>query len=145
MKEILAIIRNERAEPTKDALNSIGVKGVTFINVIGRGRQGGTIRIPDPEGTLRREVSVHLLGQRGLINNPEDAKYHAPVEKEYEMGFLPKKMLMLVVEDNDVQKIVHIITQTNRSGHHGDGRIFVCPIKDVIRIRTGERGNKALQ
>ena len=99
MKEIFAIIRNERAEPTKDAIDSIGVKGVTFINVIGRGRQGGTIRTPDPEGTLRREVGVHLLHQRGLIDNPEDPRYHVPVKKEFEMRFLPKKMFMIVADD----------------------------------------------
>jgi len=144
MKEIFAIIRNERAEPTKNAIDSIGVKGVTFINVRGRGRQEGTIRTPDPEGTLRREVGIHLLHQRGLIDNPEDPRYHVPVEKVFEMRFLPKKMLMIVADDEQVPMIVHTITQINRSGHQGDGRIFVCPIIDAIRIRTGERGHKAL-
>ncbi|HVP94843.1 MAG TPA: P-II family nitrogen regulator [Methanoregulaceae archaeon] len=144
MREILAIIRNERAEQTKAALDSIGVKGVTFINVIGRGKQKGTIRYPDPQGTLKREVSIYIMQQRGLIGNPEDPRYHAPVENELDLGFLSKKMLMIVADDNEVPGIVRAIIQINRSEHKGDGRIFVCPVNDAIRIRTGEHGTKAI-
>jgi len=144
MKEIIAIIRTERVEPTKDALESIGVKGITFVNVIGRGRQRGTIRAPDPEGTLRREVGVYIMHQRGIISDANDPKYHVPVQKEIELGFLPKKMLMIVVNDDEVPLIVDTLTQIDRSGQQGDGKIFVCPMIDVIRIRTGEHGSKAL-
>ncbi len=144
MKEIIAIIRSERMEPTKGALESIGVKGITFVNVIGRGRQGGTIRVPDPGGTLRREVGVHIMQQRGIICDADDPKYHIPVQKEIELGFLPKKMLMIVVNDDEVPLVVDILTQINRSGQKGDGKIFVCPMFDAIRIRTGEHGIKAL-
>ena len=144
MKEIIAIIRTERVEPTKDALESLGVKGITFFHVIGRGRQGGTIRAPDPEGTLRRDVGVYLMQQRGLINDTDDPKYHVPVQKEIELGFLPKKMLMIVVNDDEVPHIVDALTQINKSGQQGDGKIFVCSMDDAVRIRTGEHGNKAL-
>jgi nitrogen regulatory protein PII 2 len=84
------------------------------------------------------------MHQRGLIDNPEDPKYHVPVEKEFELGFLPKKMLMMVADDNEVPLIVSTIIQINKSEHQGDGRIFICPIVDAVRIRTGERGTKAL-
>jgi len=144
MKEIIAIIRSEHVEPTKDALESIGVKGITFVNVIGRGRQGGTIQVPDPEGTVRRDVGVYIMQQRGIISNSDDPKYHIPVLKEIELGFLPKKMLMMAVNDDEVSLIVDALTQINRSGQQGDGKIFVCPMLDAIRIRTGEHGNKAL-
>jgi nitrogen regulatory protein PII 2 len=144
MKEIIAIIRTDQVESTKSALEFISVKGITFFNVIGRGRQGGTIRVPDPEGTLRREVGVYLMQQRGIISDADDPKYHIPVEKEIELGFLPKKMLMIVVNDDEVSLIVDTITQINRSGQKGDGKIFVCPMINAIRIRTGEHGNKAL-
>jgi len=144
MKEIIAIIRSERVEPTKGALESIGVKGITFVNVIGRGRQGGIIHAPDPEATLRREVSVYIMQQRGIIRDSDDPKYHVPVQKEIELGFLPKKMLMIVVNDDEVPLAVDILTQINRSGHQGDGKIFVCPMTDAVRIRTGERGINAL-
>jgi len=106
MKEIIAIIQNEFVEPSKTALESIGIKGITFSNVIGRGKQKGTIRTPDPEGTLRRQIGVRMLEQRGLIANSDDPKFNIPVEKELELGFLPKRMLMLVADDNDVSTIV---------------------------------------
>ena len=144
MKEIIAFIRTERVEPTKSVLESIGVKGITFFNVIGRGRQRGTIRARDPEGTMRKEVGVYIMQQRGMIHDADDPKYHAPVMKEIELGFLPKKMLMIVVNDDEVPLIVDTLTQINRSGQHGDGTIFVCPMMDAVRIRTGECGNKAL-
>lgn len=53
-------------------------------------------------------------------------------------------MLMIVVNDDEVPFIVNALTQINRSGQQGDGKIFVCPMTDVARIRTGEYGNKAL-
>jgi nitrogen regulatory protein PII 2 len=144
MKEIIAIIRTDHVEPTKGALESIGVKGITFSNVIGRGRQRGTIRVPDPESTVRKDVGVYIMQQRGIISDADDPKYHVPVQKEIELGFLPKKMLMIVVNDNEVPRIVDTLTQINRSGQQGDGKIFVCPMTDAVRIRTGECGNKAL-
>jgi nitrogen regulatory protein PII 2 len=144
MKEIIAIIRPDHGEPTKDALESIGVKGITFSPVIGRGRQGGTIRVPDPENTVRRDVGVYIMQQRGIICDADDPKYHVPIQKEIELGFLPKKMLTIVVNDDEVPRIVDTLAHINRSGQQGDGKIFVCPVTDVVRIRTGERGNKAL-
>jgi len=144
MKEIIAIIRTDQVEPTKDALESIGVKGITFFNVIGRGRQGGIIRAPDPEGTVRRDVGVYIMQQRGIIRNAEDPKYHVPVQKEIELGFLPKRLLMIVVNDDEVPLVTAALTQINRSGQRGDGKIFVCPITEAVRVRTGERGDMAL-
>jgi nitrogen regulatory protein PII 2 len=144
MREIIAIIRTDHVEPTKAALESIGVKGITFSHVIGRGKQGGTIRVLDYEGTVRRDVGVYILQQRGIICDADDPKYHVHVQKEIELGFLPKKMLMIMVIDDEVPRIVDALTQINRSGQHGDGKIFVCPMTDAVRIRTGERGNKAL-
>jgi nitrogen regulatory protein PII 2 len=144
MKEIIAIIRTDHGEQTKGALESIGVKGITFFNVIGRGRQGGTIRVTDPECTARMEVGVYIMQQRGIISDADDPKYHVPVQKEIELGFLIKKMLMIAVNDDEVPLIVEALTQINRSGQQGDGKIFVCPMTDAVRIRTGERGIKAL-
>ena len=144
MKEIIAIIRNECVEPSKSALESIGVKGITFRNVTGRGRQKGTIHIKDPEGTLRRRIGVHMLQQRGLIGDADNPRFHVPVEKELELGFLPKRMLMMVADDDDVPSIVQTLIRVNNSGHQGDGKIFICPVAGAIRIRTGEHGTSAL-
>jgi nitrogen regulatory protein PII 2 len=84
------------------------------------------------------------MQQRGIINDSDDPKYHVPVQREIELGFLSKKMLMIVVNDDEVPLVVDALTQINRSGHQGDGKIFVCPMTDSVRIRTGEHGIKAL-
>jgi nitrogen regulatory protein PII len=59
-------------------------------------------------------------------------------------GLLPKILVMLVVPDKDVAKILKVIVAATRTGEIGDGKIFVSPITNVIRIRTGEKDNKAL-
>jgi nitrogen regulatory protein P-II 1 len=63
---------------------------------------------------------------------------------EYKVGILPKTKLELVVRDSEVQKVVAAILGSARTGQIGDGKIFVSPIEEVIRIRTGETGEGAL-
>jgi nitrogen regulatory protein PII 2 len=84
------------------------------------------------------------MQQRGLIKDADNPKYHLPVEKELELGFLPKRMLILVADDDEVPDIVRTLVQINKSGQHGDGKIFVCPVVDALRISTGERGERAI-
>jgi len=144
MKEIIAVIRTDATEATKAALESIGVKGITFSSVIGRGRQRGTIRTPDPEGTLRRDIGVSIMKQRNILPDTDDPRYNVPVQKEIELGFLPKKMLTIVADDQDIPGIVETLIRVNRSGQKGDGKIFICPLTESVRIRTGERGSRAL-
>ena len=99
----------------------------------------------EPSGhRIRRDVGVYIMQQRGIIGDADDPKYHVPVRKEIELGFLAKKMLMMAVPDDEVPRIVDALTRINRSGQQGDGKIFVCPMTDAVRVRTGERGNKAL-
>ena len=59
-------------------------------------------------------------------------------------GLLPKIMVLLVVRDKDVAKIIKVITAATRTGEIGDGKIFISPVSDVIRVRTGEKGDKAI-
>ncbi len=63
---------------------------------------------------------------------------------EYELSFIPKVEIEVAVSDDLVEKVVEVISQTAKTGKIGDGKIFVLPIQDTIRIRTGERGDKAL-
>jgi len=63
---------------------------------------------------------------------------------EYVVDFLPKIKIEVVVKDDEVEKVVETIANTARTGRVGDGKIFVIPIEDVIRIRTGERGEAAI-
>jgi len=116
MKEVLAIIQMNRMEATKDALDVIGIPSVTAYKVSGRGKQRG-LAIPHPS-----ELS----------------------ESDQKMKYIPKRMISIMVEDEFVPAVVAVITKVNRTGNFGDGRIFVCPIDESIRIRTGERGNEAI-
>ena len=63
---------------------------------------------------------------------------------EYTVDFLPKLKLELVVSDENVDKAIDAITKIARTGQVGDGKIFITPLEDIIRIRTGERGNEAI-
>ena len=139
MKKIVAIIRDERVEETKTALEAVGVRGVTFSYVTGRGEQKGKIRAP-ARGLLRREPGSRMP----LPPEPEAPGDADPEEREIEVGFLPKRMLVIVAGDSDVQPIVQAIIGANQTGRHGDGKIFVCPMVSAIRVRTGEQGDNAL-
>jgi nitrogen regulatory protein PII 2 len=142
MKKIVAIIRDECVEDTKTALEKIGVLGVTFLHVTGRGEQKGTIPAPASRGLPRREPGTRLL-----LKEPgprEDIRLAGSGEKDVEVGFLPKRMLVIVTGDREVQPIVQAIVSANQSGQHGDGKIFVCPMVSAIRVRTGEHGDDAL-
>lgn len=63
---------------------------------------------------------------------------------EYVIDFLPKVKIEVVVRDEDVEKVVETILKTAQTGRVGDGKIFIIPVEDVIRIRTGERGEQAI-
>jgi nitrogen regulatory protein P-II 1 len=62
----------------------------------------------------------------------------------YNIDLLPKMQVNIVLSDRNVEKAVEAITQAARTGKEGDGLIFIYPVEDVIRIRTGERGREAL-
>lgn len=112
MKKVEAIIKPFKLEEVKDALNEIGIQGITVSEVKGFGRQKG-----------------HTELYRGA---------------EYVVDFLPKIKIEIVVEDDRVLQVVENIKETAQTGRIGDGKIFVIPVEEVIRIRTGEKGKDAL-
>jgi nitrogen regulatory protein P-II 1 len=63
---------------------------------------------------------------------------------EYSVDLLPKSALVAVVHDHEVQDVIDVISRNARTDHIGDGKIFVTPIEQVIRVRTGETGADAL-
>ncbi len=63
---------------------------------------------------------------------------------EYVVDLLPKVKIEVVVKDEEVEKVVETIIKTAQTGRVGDGKIFIIPVEDVIRIRTGERGEEAI-
>lgn len=112
MKLIVAIVRPFRLDDIKDALDGIGVGGITVSEVRGYGRQKG-----------------HSELYRGA---------------EYVIDFVPKLRVEIVVSDDMVDPTVDAVIEAARSDRIGDGKIFILPVLDAIRIRTGERGNEAL-
>ncbi|MGA2917783.1 P-II family nitrogen regulator [Methanoregula sp.] len=148
MKQIIAIIRDERVEETKTALETIGVRGVTFLYVTGRGQQKGTVSARELGGALNRNLRMQLTSAEGANaqagSGEEIPGDLFPLEKEFVLGFLPKRMLVIIAYDDDVRSIVQAIVNVNQTGRHGDGRIFICPMISAIRVRTGEQGDKAL-
>ncbi len=112
MKKIEAIIREEKLEAVKKALEENSYFGMTVSEVSGRGRQGGI--------TLQWRVG------------------------EYKVDFLPKIKVEVVVLDEDVPKILNAITRGARTGEIGDGKLFVLPVENAVRVRTGEEGENAI-
>jgi len=112
MKEIVAIIRPNKLDEVKDALEQAGCHGITVTEVKGRGRQLG--------------ITESYRGS------------------DYRIDMLPKTRLEIVVEDENSEKVIKTIVETAQTGDIGDGKIFISPVEDVVRIRTGERGEKAV-
>ncbi len=104
-----------------------------------------------------REDSFHLikiaLEQKGFISMTVSDVFGRGKQKgvslkwrvgEHRIEFLPKKKIEMVVEDEDCQIVVDTICERGRTGSVGDGKIFILPVEDVIRVRTGDRGNGAV-
>jgi len=148
MKQIIAIIRDERVEETKTALEKMGVRGVTFLYVTGRGDQKGTVSSRELGGVLNRNFRMPLTSPECTHQSPGSSQGTPrdpfSSEKEFAFGFLPKRMLIIIAYDDDVGPIVQAMVNVNQSGRHGDGRIFICPMISAIRVSTGEQGDKAL-
>jgi nitrogen regulatory protein PII 2 len=123
MKEIMAIIRPKMVAPTKSALEMLGFPGMTALAVTGRGRQRGIA------GEMGCEVSPALTTDTA---KSAGAKY------------VPKRLITLVSTDEDADFIVKTIIRVNRTGQVGDGKIFVSPIDNAIRVRTSETGDEAV-
>ncbi len=123
MKEIIAIIRPKKMGSTKDALEKLGFPSITVMPAIGRGKQRGIAN------ELNCDIPPELMGQG----------------KSGGMKYIPKRLLSLVVRDADVSPVLQAIIQVNQTAQIGDGKIFVCPIDNAVRVRTDEDGDKAIQ
>ena len=112
MKRIIAIIRPDKLEDMKQALEDVGIHGMTISEVNGRGRQLG--------------ITESYRGQ------------------DYKVDLLPKTRIEIVTPQDQVETVIDTIVQSAQTGCIGDGKIFVSPVEEVVRIRTGERGKKAI-
>ena len=148
MKQIIAILRDERVEDTKAALERIGLRGVTFLYVTGRGQQKRRVNARELGVSLNRNLRMPFMNAHYDGEPPDDTTEITgspfPPDTEFACGFLPKRMLIMVACNEDVSRIVQAIVSANLTGNHGDGRVFICPMISAIRVRTGEQGDKAL-
>ena len=112
MKKIEAIIKPFKLNEVKEALNELGIHGMTVTEVKGFGRQKG-----------------HTEIYRG---------------SEYEVHFLPKMKIEIVLPKEKADDAVAAIIKSARTGKIGDGKIFISTLEEVIRIRTGEKGEHAV-
>ncbi len=112
MKLVEAIIKPFKVDDVRQALNEIGVQGLTVTEAKGFGRQKG-----------------HTELYRGA---------------EYVVDLVPKMQLEILVSDDQVEPVIEAITSSASTGKIGDGKIFVMPVSDAVRIRTGERGDASI-
>ena len=112
MKKIEAIIRPEKLDTVRKALEDSGYPGITITEIEGHGKQKGT-----------------LQQWRG---------------EKYKVDFLPKVKIEIVALTYEVEKIIETIQEAAFTGGVGDGKMFISDVAEVIRIRTRERGEKAL-
>ena len=126
MKEIMTLIRRHQVPATKKAFEDAGFPALTIQSVEGRGKQGGI-------GGWAAEVDPEL-----------NAVMSTELADETRFNWIPKRMLTIIVQDDQVEDAVQVIIKANQTGHVGDGKIFVCPLKEVVRVRTGETGKEAV-
>ena len=112
MKKIEAIIKPFKLDDVKEALNEIGITGMTITEVKGYGRQKG-----------------HKEIYRGA---------------EYTVDFIPKIKIGIIIKAEQVEQVIEAIMSAARTEKIGDGKIFVLPVEEVVRVRTGERGPDAI-
>ncbi|ABO51323.1 nitrogen regulatory protein P-II [Desulforamulus reducens MI-1] len=126
MKEIIAIIRMNKVNVTKKALSEIGVCGLHAMKVMGRGKM---------------KVDFYIINELG--NKEEIGGILADGLSEG-ARLIPKRLLTILVHDDEVEKVVGAIIEVNKEGHKGDGKIFVGPVLGAVRVRTGEQGEIAI-
>jgi nitrogen regulatory protein PII 2 len=129
MKEIMAIIRMNMINKTKDALSDAGFGSLTCRKVYGRGKKAVNYE-------LIKDVAI---GADFQVASPQMAESISEGHR-----LIQKRLLTLVVNDDEVKKVVETIMKTNSTGNPGDGKIFVLPVDETYRVRTGETGTVAL-
>ena len=112
MKKVEAVIKPFKLDDVKEALNEIGIQGMTISEVKGYGRQKG-----------------HKEIYRGA---------------EYVVDFIPKIKIEIVVAADRADQVVQKIREAANTNKIGDGKIFVLPVEEAVRVRTGEKGSDAI-
>lgn len=128
MKEVLAVIRMEMISKTKDALLQEGFASLNCRKVLGRGKKKVSF-------TMIEDILSSGIEQ----DSPRTAEAISEVHR-----LIPKRLISMVVSDDEVEKVVTTIINVNSKGKPGDGKIFVLPVSDAVRVRTSETGEVAI-
>ncbi len=112
MRLVIAVVKPFKLGDVKEALEAIGIQGMTVSEAQGHGRQRG-----------------HTEVYRGA---------------EYQVDFVPKVRIEVVVDDAEADHVMRTLADAARTGKIGDGKIWVVPVEDLMRVRTGEHGHDAL-
>ncbi|MDF2802423.1 MAG: nitrogen regulatory protein family [Anaerocolumna sp.] len=121
MKEVMAIVRQNKVNVTKEALANAGIPAFTCRKVLGRGKK------------LIDMTLLTSIVESGII--PEGASGEHLSENT---RLIPKRVFTMIVEDTEVKKAVDTIMEVNSSGNPGDGKIFILPIYENYQVRNGE-------
>jgi nitrogen regulatory protein PII 2 len=124
MKEVVAVIRMNKMNRTKQALTEAGIPAFFALEAQGRGKGLVNPALLEAAGKGMEEAAA-LLGEKGRL--------------------FPKRVVSVVVPDEDVPAVVEALIAVNKTGKPGDGKIFVLPVSDSARVRTGEKGNAAIE
>ena len=124
MKEIMAVIRINRMNKTKEALSAAGISSFTATGrVLGRGKGQVDFR---------------------LFKGAEEGQDEAIVQLGQGPMLVPKRLITVVVPDALAGRVIETIISVNKTGNSGDGKIFVMPVQEAMRVRTGETGDGVL-
>jgi len=109
VNEIIAVIRPEKWQASLEALSAVGVQEIVHRRVLGRGHQQGLQYLRRAQG-----------------------------QEEMAMSYLPKRMLTCLVPEEKVGETVQTLIRVNQTGNYGDGKVFVCPVEDMLSIEGAE-------
>jgi nitrogen regulatory protein PII 2 len=123
MKEVIAVVRMNKMNQTKQALTDAGIAAFFAHEAWGRGK-GLVNAAVAAAATAGSQEAAEILGSKGKL--------------------FAKRLVTVVVPDEQVETVVNAIISVNKTGQAGDGKIFVLPMADSVRVRTGESGNCAI-
>lgn len=127
MKEVMCIIRLNKVNKTKESLAEAGFPSITCRKVLGRGKKSidkAIIEAYIEAGEIAPSPYAENLSERGRL--------------------IPKRLITLTVNDDDVKNVVDAVMSANSTGTPGDGKIFVLPVEEIYRVRDGAEGVDAV-
>jgi nitrogen regulatory protein PII 2 len=140
LKEVWAILRRDKIQKTKEVMDSIGVGAMSIHPVSGRGKQAGFMQ---NETEAMDMPSFYATSAPKLVpTSPTLAAEGATLTRP--VTYVPKKIISMVVPAAVVRDVIDGIISVNKTGNPGDGKIFVMPVGEAFRIRTGEHGLEAV-